>query len=198
MNSLSVKKASFATAVLVAIAGGAALTGPAEPAHAVEGGITYTIERPASPTPDQEDALARIDAAMAPAVELYNKHSDLRKHLHVHYDPAVATAWGDSGGGIYFGKERVYMQKAVALHEIQHTVGIGTYGEFNELCKNERWTGPRADALMKTWDGPDAYVRCSNQHIFPYGINYPSELNDVSGVRHVQIVDAMNKDMLEK
>lgn len=165
--------------------------------HGKPGGFTYSIERPASPTPDEEDALSRIAVAMAAAVELSNSYSDLQKHLTVRYAPWVSTAWGDSGGGIFFGPHRIYMQEAVALHEIQHTVGIGTYGEFDRLCVNNVWVGVRASTLIKSWDGPDAKITCQFQHISPYGINQPTELNAVSGPRHVKLVTAMNHDMLQ-
>lgn len=189
-------------ALLVALATSttAALAVPATahgaPVDPTTGRITYTIDRPADPTPDEADALARIDAAMAPAVALYNAHSDLVKELHVSYAPWVETADGSDNGSIRFGAGRQYMTERTALHEIAHTVGIGTFWQFDQLCRGG-WTGVRGLALIRSWEGPGAGIGCGGSHFWPYGLNYEDEMSPGAAVRHVELTTAMVHDMVD-
>lgn len=185
---------ALATSTTAAIAVPA--TAHAAPADRTTGRITYTIDRPADPTPDEADALARIDAAMAPAVALYNAHSDLVKELHVSYAPWVETADGSDNGSIRFGADRRYMTERTALHEIAHTVGIGTFWQFDQLCRGG-WTGVRGLALIRSWEGPGAGIGCGGSHFWPYGLNYEDEMSPGAAVRHVELTTAMVHDMVD-
>lgn len=173
-----------------------ALGGAAAPAVAAEGEMTYTLHREANPTPDQADAYARITAAMDAAVARFNAQTDITKVLNVYYDPSVPTADADSSGNgnMRFGADRRYQVEGTALHEISHTVGVGVSGSFYDMCSTGVWSGPQATALVKSWDGPDAQLRCAGIHIYPYGLNFDNEFSELAFERHVEVTEAMIAD----
>ncbi|PPF26713.1 hypothetical protein, partial [Rathayibacter sp. AY1A3] len=156
--------------------------------------VTYTVYREANPTADQLDAYARIDAAVGAAVDRYNARTDISKHLRVSYDPAVRTANAGLSGTMNFGADRRFMVEGVALHEMGHTLGIGTSGGYYAKCVDGVWTGTTAVALLQSWDGAGARLNCSNPHIWPYGLNYPNEYNEVNFDRNVDLTEAMIRD----
>ncbi|PPF45690.1 MULTISPECIES: RICIN domain-containing protein [unclassified Rathayibacter] len=154
--------------------------------------ITWTLNRVASPTADEADAYARITDAMDRAVARYNRLSNISRSLTVSYSPGTPTADANIYGQIRFGKERVYMVEGTAMHEISHTVGLGTSTTFNTNCENSSWDS--ALALLRTWDGPDATIQCTPGHILNYGLNYNSEFSQLNLDRHVKLVQSMLSD----
>ncbi|WP_442575402.1 RICIN domain-containing protein [Microbacterium sp. F51-2R] len=156
--------------------------------------MTYTIYREPNPTADQIDAYNRIDAAVGAAVNRYNALTDISKHLRIWYNPSVPTAQAGLDGGMSFGADRTYMVEGTALHEIGHTLGIGTSGGYYNQCVNGAWIGSNANALLQSWEGPDARLNCSNPHIWPYGLNYNTEFSEQAFVRNVELTEAMISD----
>lgn len=183
----------LAAALAVAgILGTGALAAP--PAIAAEGEITYTLHQNSTPSADEQDAYGRITSAMNAAVGRYNNLSDLTKQINVYYAPGVPTAEANINGDLRFGDNRSFMSERTALHEISHTIGVGQSGGFFNLCGSGAWTGPQANALIKSWDGPDATISCGGGHFWPYGLNYDNEWSELNADRHVDLVEAMVAD----
>lgn len=157
--------------------------------------ITWTLVRASNPTADQQDAYARITSAMNAAVARYNNLSDLGKNITVHYDPNVPTADGNINGTIRFGA-KASMNERTALHEISHTIGVGTSGDWGSLGCGGTYNGAQATALVRQYDGQGAVITCDRQHFWPYGLNFDSEFSQTNADRHVEIVEAMVRDGL--
>lgn len=157
--------------------------------------ITWTLERAANPTQDQQTAYNLITTAMNAAVTRYNNVSDLGKTITVRYDPGVPTADGNINGTIRFGN-RGYMTERTALHEIAHTIGVGTSSGWSSLGGSGTWRGAQATALVKQFDGSGATLSTGGGHFWPYGLNYENEFSGTAANRHVQIVAAMVRDGL--
>jgi hypothetical protein len=88
------------------------------------------------------------------------------------------------------------MACGTAMHEIAHTVGVGTYSAWPGLIVNGRYTGTNGNTAFRTIIGKsDTVLHGDSQHFWPYGINYASEVkseNDL--INHCKIVNAMQKD----
>ncbi|WP_243745008.1 hypothetical protein [Streptomyces hainanensis] len=159
--------------------------------------ITWRLERAANPTADQLDAYNRITSAMNAAVARYNNLSGgLGKSITVRYDPSVPTADGNINGTIRFGANRSYMSERTALHEIAHTIGVGTSAGWSRLGGGGTWTGAQATALVRQYDGSGAVLSTGGGHFWPYGLNYDNEWSTTNADRHVRIVAAMVADGL--
>jgi hypothetical protein len=179
-----------------AVAATLALTTPAaSAATAVRGTITWKLSKASNPTADQQRAYDLITRAMNAAVSRYNNLSGLAKSITAHYDPNVPTADGNINGTIRFGKT-AYMNERTALHEISHTIGVGTSGKWGTLGCGGTYNGSRATALVKQFDGQSAVLHCDGQHFWPYGLNQDNEFSSTNADRHVRIVDAMVRDGL--
>ncbi|WP_449352799.1 hypothetical protein [Streptomyces shaanxiensis] len=158
--------------------------------------ITWTLERASNPTADQQSAYTQITSAMNAAVNRYNNLTDLGKSITVRYDPSVPTADGNLNGTIRFGSNRSYMTERTALHEIAHTIGVGTSAGWSRLGGTGTWTGTQATALVRQFDGSSAKLSTGGGHFWPYGLNYENEFSSTAADRHVRIVDAMVRDGL--
>lgn len=160
------------------------------------GHITYTLSTKNSDTPDGQQALARIKIAMDSAIFYYNTYTHITKAVNVTYEPSVATADGNSNGSIRFGSNKAYQVTCIAMHEIAHTIGIGTTSQWSSLIKNNVYTGKNGTAKLKEIDGPDAVLKGDNQHFWPYGLNYASEVKSNQDlINHCLIVDAIYRDL---
>lgn len=175
---------------LVAALAGSTLSAPSATAA---GGVTWTwVGKEANPTPERQQIFDQIAHAMDEAVAVYNANSNLTKALRVSYDPAVPTAQGNINGSVQFGSQ---WSTRTALHEIAHTLGIGTDARWSGRLVDGVWTGATATALVKQWDGPDAVIHGDRMHFWPYGLNQDSELATTTPQRHVQMVAALIADM---
>lgn len=135
---------------------------------------------------------ARIVSAMDGAVALYNEVGKFDKQLTAAYSPGTPTADANFNGYIRFGGQ---IGKRTALHEIGHTLGVGTTRQWRQLLVDGKWTGEHANALLKEFDGPDAIVKGDRQHFWPYGLNFDKESSPENDVRHVKMVAAFRIDM---
>lgn len=157
--------------------------------------ITWQLQRVSNPSSDQNDAYNRINNAMNAAVNRYNRLApNANKYITVQYVPSVQTADGNINGNIRFGSNRSYMNERTALHEISHTLGVGTTNSFNWRCSQANW--PNALPLLRSWDGQNAKINCGGGHFWPYGLNYDNEMSDTNANRHTQLVNAMVRDGL--
>ncbi|MFF8934036.1 hypothetical protein ACF08O_04680 [Streptomyces paradoxus] len=200
---MSPRKALIAALTAALLAGPGvtqAATAQAPPAptreRAAAATITWSLVRASNPTADQRSAYDLITKAMNAAVARYNNLSDLGKTITVRYEPGVPTADGNINGTIRFGSNRSYMNERTALHEIAHTIGVGTSSGWSRLGGSGTWTGGQATALVRQYDGSGARISTGGGHFWPYGLNYDSEWSGTAADRHVNIVAAMVRDGL--
>ncbi|KAL6706642.1 hypothetical protein ACN47E_005184 [Coniothyrium glycines] len=154
--------------------------------------LTWTLQKVANPTADQQDAYTKIEAAMSKAVTRYHRYSDANKQIRVYYAPGVPTAEASYNGDLRFGSNRAYMTERTAMHEISHTLGVGQTTAFNTKCASGDWR--TALPLLRSWDGTGAKINCGGGHFWPYGLNYETEWSETNANRHVQLVEAMLTD----
>ena len=163
------------------------------------GNVEYHLNKSANPTQDEQEAYKLITAAMDSAVFLYNKYSDLSKHIEVYYSTGVPTAEASSNGDLRFGKDRNYMFVGTAMHEMAHTMGMGTTSEYQKMFKDGVFQGEKAQKVLKEIDGPDAVLKGDSQHFWPYGLNYKSEVHSEQDlINHVKVVNAMYQDIFKE
>ncbi len=166
---------------------------------AFAGNVEYHLNKSANPTQDEQEAYKLITAAMDSAVFLYNKYSDLSKHIEVYYSTGVPTAEASSNGDLRFGKDRNYMFVGTAMHEMAHTMGMGTTSEYQKMFKDGVFQGEKAQKVLKEIDGPDAVLKGDSQHFWPYGLNYRSEVKSEQDlINHVKVVNAMYQDIFKE
>ncbi|MEJ6951448.1 hypothetical protein [Natronospora cellulosivora (SeqCode)] len=139
-----------------------------------------------------EDIYKRIVNAMDEALEIYNKYGNFEKNLTVHYNQQVPTAQANYRGVITFGGS---ISTRVALHEIAHTLGVGTQARWQPMLSEGRWTGKYANQLIQEFDGEGAIISGDRHHFWPYGLNYNDESSYEDFKRHVKMVQALRKDM---
>ena len=164
-----------------------------------EGGVTYTLHKSANPTEDELDAYQRITEAMDSAVYIYNKYTNLSKFINVYYSTGVPTAEASSNGDLRFGKDRNYMFVGTAMHEMAHTMGMGTTSEYQAMMSGGVFKGEKAQAVLREIDGPDAELHGDSQHFWPYGLNYRSEVHSEQDlINHARIVEAMYQDIFKE
>lgn len=161
--------------------------------------VTYVLHKSDNPSDDEKDAYQRITAVMDSAVYIYNKYTNLSKYINVYYAPGVPTAEASSNGDLRFGKERSYMFVGTAMHEMAHTMGMGTTDAYRSMFKDGVFQGQKAQALLKEIDGPDAELHGDSQHFWPYGLNYASEVHSEQDlINHARIVEAMYQDIFKE
>jgi hypothetical protein len=138
------------------------------------------------------DARAKIVKAMDEAVAVYNKYGDFDRVLTANWNPGTPTADANFGGWINFGGQ---IGTRTALHEIAHTLGIGTCPKWGQFARDGKWTGKYGIAQLQQLDGPGAVLHCDRQHFWPYGLNYDNEGGKENFRRNVLMVTAMRADM---
>ncbi|HEX5101952.1 MAG TPA: hypothetical protein VFV94_20730 [Polyangiaceae bacterium] len=160
------------------------------------GHVTYTLTKNANPTADEQKAYDLITEAMDQAVDYYNCYTNITKATTVTYVPSVETADGSSNGSIRFGGKD-YMEYITAMHEIAHTVGVGTVSQWSTHLVNGIWNGAQATAKLRELTGiADDEVHGDTQHFWPYGLNYTSEVkSEADVINHCYIVVALRADM---
>ena len=165
-----------------------------------EGGVTYTLHKSANPTSDEEDAYRRITTVMDSAVKLYNTYSNLSKFINVYYSPGVPTAEASSNGDLRFGENRSYMVVPTAMHEMGHTMGIGTTQEYWDACQDGVFRNDKVQAKLRELSGnPSDELHCDRQHIWPYGLNQASEAKSEKDlIIHVQLVDFIHQQLFKE
>jgi hypothetical protein len=141
------------------------------------------------------DALARIIYAMDGAVAQYNRYGTFNKHITANYSPGTPTADGSYSGWINFGSNAAYQNYRTALHEISHTLGVGTTWQWGANLSGGIWIGVNGKAQIVAFDGPGANINSDGTHFWPYGLNYDNEGNTENYRRHVLLLAAFRKDM---
>jgi hypothetical protein len=141
------------------------------------------------------DARARIIYAMEGAVAQYNRYGTFNRHVTANYSPGVPTAQASYSGWIDFGSNAAYQNFRTALHEISHTLGVGTTWQWGDNLAGGVWVGTNGKQQIEAFDGSGANINSDGTHFWPYGLNYDSEGNTESYRRHVLMVAAFRKDM---
>ena len=160
--------------------------------------VTYTLHKSANPTADEQDAYKRITAVMDSAVKLYNTYSNLSKFINVYYAPGVPTAEASSNSDLRFGENRSYMVVPTAMHEMGHTMGIGTTSEYAATCVDGVFRDDKVQAKLREMDGPNAELHCDRQHIWPYGLNQASEAKSEQDlINHVILVETIYQQLFK-
>ncbi len=156
----------------------------------LEGPISYVLTDGHEDWP--ADRKRRIVEAMDAAVSFFNQHADFKKHLWANNSPGTPTADANYEGWINWGGS---INRRVALHEISHTLGIGTHPRWQGLIKDGKWTGKHAVAQLREFDGDDAVLHADRQHFWPYGLNFDKESNPEADLRFIKMVAAFRKDL---
>ena len=160
--------------------------------------IEYTLHKSENPTEDELEAYKRITTVMDSAVKLYNTFSNLSKFINVYYAPGVPTAEASSNGDLRFGENRSYMVVPTAMHEMGHTMGIGTTSEYAATCVDGVFRNDKVQAKLREMDGPDAELHCDRQHIWPYGLNQASEAKSEQDlINHVILVETIYQQLFK-
>jgi hypothetical protein len=166
------------------------------PSCAGTGHVSYTLVKAAAPTADQQTAYDAITCAMQGAIAYYDCYTSITKQLSVTYNTDVPTADGNFNGSIRFGGSQ-YMECVTAMHEIAHTVGVGTAPAWPTYSVGGVFTGVNAIAQLRQITGnPTDVLHSDTQHFWPYGLNYTSEATSTMDlIDHCEMVSAIRKDL---
>jgi hypothetical protein len=160
------------------------------------GHVTYTLGTENGSTSEGQQAYARIKIAMDSATYYYNTYTHITKAVKAAYVPSVSTADGNINGSIRFGSNKTYQVTCTAMHEIAHTIGVGTTSQWSGLISNNVYTGKNGSAKIREIDGPNAVLKGDTQHFWPYGLNYTSEVKSNQDlINHCLMVDAIYRDL---
>ncbi len=118
-------------------------------------------------------------------------------------DPSV-RADGNINGNIRFGPNRIFMNTGTAIHEISHTLEVGTsykwssLGAYNDSIKCSIYNGVNATKILREIKGDSSVLLYKDhQHFWPFGINYTHEYTCREDlINHCKIVNAMFADGL--
>lgn len=141
----------------------------------------------------------RIKDAFDTAIWYYNNFTSITKHVTVNYSPGTPTADANIDGWINMGAKPSYQRAGTAMHEMAHSVGIGTHGKYWELMTEGTWDGKRTPEILDVMsEGKDTVLYGDNMHIWPFGIN---GANEDSGdpmlyTIHALVIQGMKSDGL--
>ena len=97
------------------------------------GTATYQLNSSVTSAPGHHE---RIKKAMESAVGYWNNLTSIQgKKLSVNYNAGTPTAEASYSGYMQFGANSSYQQTGTALHEMNHTVGVG---------QHSIWYGPNS------------------------------------------------------
>lgn len=126
----------------------------------------------------------RVGDAVSSAVNYFNDLTSIQgHHITVHYGSGTPTAEASYGGFMRFGPNPSYQRTGTALHEMGHTIGVGTHSMWygpssplRETGSSGAWLGENANHVVKfISNDPNEYLRGDSVHMWPYGINGASE-----------------------
>jgi hypothetical protein len=165
------------------------------------GHVTYIINQSANASTTEQEILKLAKSAMDKAISYYNCYTNITKAVQVSYNSGTTTADGNINGSIRFGSDKSYVEYTRAMHEISHTVGIGTASNWRSMISTSSgsgtFTGTNATAEVRAIKGDTtSVITADNAHFWPYGLNYASEVKDESELlNHCRMVVAIRKDL---
>lgn len=129
---------------------------------------------------------ATITDSMNFVTKLWSERTNVTGKIGVKYSTGCTAEGGPSSdygeGTINFCTQ---MSRRTALHEISHVLGMYTWGwQWNgPLCYSGRWHGVKTNAMVQKYNGAGTVIGCDTGHgsIWPYGMNYDSELPGAKG-----------------
>jgi len=199
---------------------------PAQPAQA--GGVEFVIDEATFKDADggwiQGKTRPLIDEVREwtrKAADVFRDHTRLRAQVDVKFDADVQTSnsmvdWDFHGNGeekaiITFGRVRSY---PVLYHEMAHIflmrridawlsrVGPATITNvFGEPEEATVYRSPRVDALIREFDGPDAYITVDKEwpnHYWPYMLSGKADYFEGAEIRCARLLQAFYDDLMEK
>lgn len=138
-----------------------------------KGNISYWLDGGLS-----GDNRTRVDAAMKSAVDFWNNHTSIKGlGLTVNYGSGTPTAEASYGGWMRFGPNASYQQTGTALHEMGHTIGVGTHQYWYNTSSSPLkvggvWLGERTTQVVRFLENDaTSTLRGDATHMWPYGIN---------------------------
>ncbi len=156
----------------------------------LKGPLNYRLSEGAEKWP--EDRRRQIVEAMDAAVAFLNEHGRFEKTVTANNSPGTPTADANWDGWINWGGT---ISRRVALHEIGHTLGVGTHPRWRENIQDGKWTGAHALRQLREFDGSDAVLHADRQHFWPYGLNFDRESSPENDLRFVKMVAALRRDL---
>jgi hypothetical protein len=160
------------------------------------GAVTYKFHQPKDPSPEDAAILKQMTDGLDRATRCYSENAEgIRHHVDVFYSPGTPTADGSSNGAIRLGRNS--RNQRVCMHEIAHTLGVGTSPAWGKLVVGGVFTGKNATkALQEVTKDDKAILHADRMHFWPYGLNYDNEVkSDADFVAHCRIVAAIVKDL---
>jgi hypothetical protein len=167
-----------------------------------KGNNTFTMNIDSASNPDH---FRRIKAAMTSACDYHDNLTSIVSQKSVNYGSGTPTAEASYGGWMRFGPNASYQRTGTALHEMAHTVGVGTQSMWSNtnLHANNIWLGERTTKVLKTMlplhkNTTYPEVHGDTQHFWPFGINGAQEDDgtDLLYVMNSLLVQAMGEDGL--
>ena len=86
-----------------------------------------------------------------------------------------------------------------AMHEMAHTLGVGTTSEYAATCVDGVFRDDKVQAKLREMDGQNAELHCDRQHIWPYGLNQASEAKSEQDlINHVILVETIYQQLFKE
>ncbi|MCH5716468.1 fibronectin type III domain-containing protein [Niabella hibiscisoli] len=163
-----------------------------------KGSLTYTFNKSASPSTEEQAAYTRLQIAIDSAVWYVNNYTSAVKHVWLNYVPGVATADANNEGWMRFGTGEGYQNLRTMLHELNHTFGTGTTSWWTGKIVGGKYQGVFAnDLLNKIQKSTGAQISGDTQHWWPYGLNQNSEVTSSRDyVFNCLLIEQMRRDGL--
>ncbi len=169
------------------------------------GTVTYQLQ--SSVINGGADNRDRIDQAVKSGVYYYNNLTSVKNHhLSVNYNAGTPTAEASYGGYMQFGANPSYQRTGTALHEMNHTIGVGQhwiwYGGNSPLRaegSRGKWLGERANKLVQfLQNNTDGYMTGDAVHMWPFGINgaHEDSGDEFLYTAHALVTQALGEDGL--
>ena len=176
------------------------------------GTATYQLNSSVTSAPEHHE---RIKKAMESAVGYWNNLTSIQgKKLSVNYNAGTPTAEASYSGYMQFGANSSYQQTGTALHEMNHTVGVGQhsiwYGPNSVLRENGtsgKWLGERANNVIQFLENNEEVCVTGDKthmwgtgasNIISYGINgaFEDTKSELQYIGNALITQALGEDGL--
>ena len=163
-----------------------------------QGNFTWSFNGTLDPNNENHQ---RIKEAFDKAVWYYSNYTSLQKHVTVNYSPGTPTADANFDGWINMGPNPSYQQTGTALHEMAHTVGVGTHWIWKFIIDDDDsyYSPTRAEAVLSMMtNGAETKLNNGGIHFWPYGINgaHEDSGDDFLYIMNALIVQGFKEDGL--